>query len=260
MANDPNPPATPGDDEPHWGEPAGSGSTAGTGGGDDNPHAGVAAVVERLRSCGFDPAGDPPTFAVTASGHVLVGRVMPAAPAAGVVHLEVFLPGVTQAGPRGLATVPGGLAGTVEVGFPPEGLGARRALADPPTWVVFDTVHTLAHLVAASAPPPPPPPPATLPAPAVPAPDLPLPDPPLPGPGEPPGPPAPPAGDHGVPAWAYVAEPTPLHPPGDAVGVVAMVVPGTWYQVLAAEGDWVQLRHPGGSDGWVERSRVGFGP
>jgi len=257
MANDPTPTTTPGDDEPEWSGPTESGSTDRTDGGDDNPHAGVAVVVERLRSCGLDPAGDPPTFSVATSGHDLVGRVMPAAPGTGVVYLEVFLPGVIQAGPRGLATVPGGLAGTVEVGFPPEGLGARRALADPPTWVVFDTVRTLAHLVAASAPPPPPP--ATMPAPAPPAPEPPAPEPPAPEPPAP-GPTEPSSNDNGVPAWAYVAEPTPLHPPGDAVGVVAMAVPGTWYQVLAVEGDWVQLRHPGGSAGWVERSRVGFGP
>jgi hypothetical protein len=187
----------------------------------------VSSLNEELVACGFAVAGEPAGLTVDVDGRAVrvTARGEP-----GRVEVEARLSGSRITGDRTAVTALAG--GDTRLAEEGQDAVARRTLVDPPRWLLHDAVHELTRLVCAAS------------VPARPA----------GGAGAPSGDAAPTAGG----TWIFVDEATRIHPPGDAVNAVAILVPGTWYEVLAQDGAWVHVRHSSGVDGWVERNKVVF--
>lgn len=112
-------------------------------------------------------------------------------------------------------------------------LRGRRTLVAPTPGALFDALHELARAVARWAPAPVP---VAAPAPA------------------PPTPVAAPV-DAG-PYWCFVDRRTEVRAAPGSPEVVALLVPGTWYQASHDDGTWVHVRHPSGAEGVVPSQAV----
>jgi hypothetical protein len=193
----------------------------------------VSNLSEELVACGFAVAGEPPMLTVDVGGRAVrvTARGEPVR-----VDLEAHLSGSGLAEEQPMASHL--MAGDTRIGEEGPDVVARRTLVEPPRWLLHEAVHQLARLVCAAS----------------------VPSRPAEGTAGEPG--ARPAGGEAAPRtpsiWVFVDEATGIHPPGDAVTVVAMLMPGSWYEVLAQEGAWVHVRHSPGLDGWVERTKVVF--
>jgi len=180
-------------------------------------------LVDELAACGLAAAGDPAAVTVDASGsavHVTVRRD----------NDRLLLEGRVQApvpsDPGVLASV--GLTAPGDGNLVRDGadLVARRTLVDPPRWMLFDAIHELAKQLVG------------LRRPSDTVQDE--------------------ASERSPGSWLFVDTPTPLVANGDPSTPIAVLVPGTWYQVLAKDGAWVLVHHPAGADGWVPNDKVVF--
>lgn len=191
-------------------------------------------LVEQLNACGLAAVGEPPTVTVDVAGYAV--RVVVSEAQAGHVTLEARAVGVGP--PDAARLLEAGRAAPGDTGFEADGsaVRGRRTLIEPPLHLLHDAVHELAKAVlalareAAPAGPPvttPVPDPATIETPTV-----------------------------TVPFWFFVDQPTPLHRDDEASEVVAMLMPGTWYEAREVRGERVRAAHPSGVEGWVPNAVV----
>jgi len=188
------------------------------------------SLAEQLTTCGLAAVGDPPTLTVDVAGYAM--RVTASEPQAGHVRLEARAVG---AGPVDVARLADAArAAPGDTSFEADGTAVlgRRTLVEPPAHVLHDAVHELAKAVLVLA-----------------------------RQGEPTAVPTPEVTTTGTPAvvtpfWFFVDQPTPLHRDDEASEVVAMLMPGTWYEAREVRGERVRAAHPSGVEGWVPTTVV----